>query len=92
MNQFITFLSETINGDGTEQNEWNGMNKRKYTRLDYNVTEYTEWKRISSVSWSIISVCVCVFVNYVNHVYVWVVGQMENVFLDVEKSESYRLI
>ena len=50
MNQFITFLSKTINGDGTEQNEWNGMNKRKYTRLDYNVTEYTERKRISSVS------------------------------------------
>lgn len=55
------FKWNRINGDGTEQNEWNGMNKIKYTRLNDNVTEYIERKRISSVSWSIfLCVCVCV--------------------------------
>ena len=39
-----------------------------------------------------ISVCMCVCVNYVNNVFVRVLGQMENIFLDVDKFESYRLI
>lgn len=37
------FKWNRINGDGTEQNEWNGMNEIKYTRLDYNVTVH--WKK-----------------------------------------------